>query len=118
MNYYNPYFGYPYMNTMTPSSTGGLLGRLFGKGINWSSLLSGTQKTLGVVNQAIPLVKQVAPVMQNAKTMFRLMNEFKKVDTPTSNVSSKSSTTNNQETETSETVVNNVSANNGPTFFI
>ena len=29
------------------------------KSINWGSLLDGTQKTLGVINQAIPIVYQI-----------------------------------------------------------
>ena len=45
------------------------------KRIKWSSLLDGTQKTLGVINQAIPIVNQVKPIMQNAKTMFRIVKE-------------------------------------------
>lgn len=80
MNYY-PYFnGLPYM-TAAPVARTGLFGNLF-RGINFSSILSGTQKTLGIVNQAIPLVKQAKPILNNAKTMFHVMNEFKKVDTP------------------------------------
>lgn len=80
MNYYNPYFNtYPYYQV--PPRIG-LFQRLFGGNINFSSILSGTQKTLNIVNQGIPLIKQVRPIMQNAKTMFKVMNEFKKVDTP------------------------------------
>lgn len=120
MNYYNPYFGYPYMSATTPS-TGGLFSRLFGNGINWSSILSGTQKTLGIVNQAIPIVKQVSPVMKNAKTMFKIMNEFKKVDTPSaSNTSSNTISSNKNEDATTDIKreANSTSTNNGPTFFI
>ncbi len=79
MNYYNPYFmSYPYLQ-MTPRV--GLFQRLFGN-LNFSSILSGTQKTLNIVNQGIPLIKQAKPIFKNAKTMFKVMNEFKKVDTP------------------------------------
>ena len=119
MNYYNPYFSYPYMPYAAPANGGGLFSRLLGRGINWSSILSGTQKTLGIVNQAIPLVKQVSPVMKNAKTMFKIMNEFKKVDTP-SDMSQRNSsgvnTTSNIVKE--ESTQNNTSFNDGPTFFI
>lgn len=115
MNYYNPYFSmYPY--TAAPASTG-LLGRAIGgaSGIKWSSILSGTQKVLGVANQAIPMIKQVRPVVHNAKTMFRVMNEFKKVDVP-------SSSTTNQTTENSvvqeETNQTSETYQDGPTFFI
>ena len=117
MNYYNPYFTYPYMPTVTQTS-GGILSKLFGKGINWSSLLSGTQKTLGVVNQAIPLVKQVSPVMKNAKTMFKIMNEFKKVDTPISNNIQTQTTNLNKDNSKIENIVIEQKSNNGPTFFI
>lgn len=119
MNYY-PYFnGIPYM-TAAPVARTGLFGNLF-RGINFSSILSGTQKTLGIVNQAIPLVKQAKPVLNNAKTMFRVMNEFKKVDTPTAveevstSVSNSPTATQNVNEVSSEIVNNNV--NNGITFF-
>ena len=119
MNYYNPYFGYPFMGAATPS-TGNIFSRLFGKGINWSSLLSGTQKTLGIVNQAIPIVKQISPVMKNAKTMFRIMNEFKKVDTPTvsSNSNNMSNAGEKQTALDEQRLSGYTSTNNGPTFFI
>ncbi len=44
MNYYNPYFSYPYMMSQPAAQTGGFLSNLFKGGINWSSILSGTQK--------------------------------------------------------------------------
>lgn len=78
MNYYNPYF-MPYTGS---TAARGLFSGLLGRGINFSSILSGTQKTLNIVNQAIPVVKQVTPMFKNAKTMFKVMNEFKKVDKP------------------------------------
>ena len=77
MNYYPYYINVPF-NNFTPVAHGGLKSLL--GGIKWSSILNGTQKTLGIVNQAIPIIKQAKPVINNAKTMFRIMNEFKKVD--------------------------------------
>lgn len=114
MNYYNPYFSMsPY--TATPVSTG-LIGRTLGggSGIKWGSILSGTQKVLGVANQAIPMIKQVSPVIKNAKTMFRVMNEFKKVDSPTT--SSELNDNDNIEEESNQNFQS--SYNDGPTFFI
>lgn len=46
--------------------------------LNWSSLLSNAQKTLNVVNQAIPLYYQVKPVFNNIKTLGRIGKEFTK----------------------------------------
>lgn len=47
------------------------------KGINWSGLLDGTQKTLGVINQAIPIVYQVRPMLTNARTMFKIADQIR-----------------------------------------
>lgn len=115
MNYYNPYIGmYPY--TASPATTG-LVSRALGtSGIKWSSILSGTQKVLGIANQAIPVIKQVKPVVNNAKTMFRVMNEFKKVDVPTTSTNSTVDTEN--EVENLEVENTSYQNQNGPTFFI
>ncbi len=83
MNFY-PYYNFPYTSFTQTPKVGGLKS-LFGN-IKWGSILSGTQKTLNVVNQAIPIIKQAGPVINNAKTMFRVMNEFKKVDNPQENI--------------------------------
>lgn len=118
MNYYNPYFNmYPYMASQAAKP--GLISRLFGglKGINFSSILSGTQKTLGIVNQTIPLVKQATPIVKNAKTMFKVMNEFKRVDTP-SKKSVKSIKKVDEVKEDINNYVNETKINEGPTFFL
>lgn len=120
MNYYSPYFGYaPY--TTAPASKG-ILSSIIGgvKGVNWSGLLSNVQKTLGIVNQAIPMVKQVSPIVNNAKTMFKIMNEFKKVDTPNTSSNIKQNTQpNNSNIEVVENdKIDNNSDDSGPTFFI
>ena len=39
---------------------------------NWSNILSNTQKTLGIINQAIPIVYQVRPLLNNARTLFKI----------------------------------------------
>ena len=114
MNFYNPYMFYP--TSMTAPATTGLLGSSIGRGFSFSSLLNGAQKTLTFVNQAIPVVKQVSPLMKNAKTMFRVMNEFKKVDTPSAK-ENKTNIINNKE-PISNPVSNASSSNNGPTFFV
>ena len=99
MNYYYPYYSFIPYQAARPGLFG-LLTRSF-RGFNLSSLINGTQRTLGLVNQAIPVIKQMSPVVKNAKTMFRVMNEFKKADTPVKTVSKE--------------VSNEI--NEGPTFF-
>lgn len=108
MNYYNPYF-YTMPISNTPKI--GLLSRLFGnKSFTFSGILSGTQKVLNIANQTIPLVKQVKPVIGNAKTMFKVMNEFKRND--------KSIKSNNNNSNTYNNTSSNENFNNsGPIFF-
>lgn len=117
MNYYVPYFNM-YPNTVTPTlgatSSGGLFKRLLG-GINWSNLLNNTQKTLGIVNQAIPVFKQVSPVVKNAKTMFKVMNEFKREDNMENNLNNELQQENITE---KTTIIENEEQTIGPTFFI
>lgn len=84
--YNNPYmYTYPYMasNLAKPAIGRGLLGGL--KGINWSGILSNTQKTLSVINQAIPIAYQVKPIINNAKTMFKIASTIKSDDTNNTN---------------------------------
>ncbi len=117
MNYYNPYF-----YTMPVSAPRvGLFSRLFGgSGITLSGILNGTQRALNFANQAIPLVKQVKPMLGNAKTMFKVMNEFKKAENPRNNVK-KSNVNKMANIETTNEVSNDVQElnySNGPTFFM
>ncbi len=118
MNYYNPYFNvYPYYGmgaaNIANTANTGLFGRLFG-GLNLSSILSGAQKTLNIANQTIPLIKQVQPMMHNAKTMFKVMNEFKKFD---SGNTPDNSTVNRSEEKAPSIDEAVKPETNGPTFF-
>lgn len=63
--FYNNY--YPYNSYKIPKF----------KKINFSSFLDNTQKTLGVINQVIPLIYQVKPLFENAKTIFKVANAIK-----------------------------------------
>ena len=47
------------------------------KGVNWSGIINNTSRTLGVINQAIPVVKQVGPMINNMKSMLRVASIFK-----------------------------------------
>ena len=99
MNFYNPYF-----YSMPTEATG--ISSFLSK-LNLSSIINGTSKTLNFFNQAIPVVKQVSPMMKNIKTMFNVMNEFKKSDIEN---------TNNKENKIEDKT--NIIQDNGPTFFI
>ncbi len=112
MNYYNyPFFGIPHLNYPKTS----LFTSLFKNKINWSALLNNTQRTLNLINQTVPIIKQVPPIYRNAKTMFKVLNEFKKVDDkkPTPNPSS-------VKTEKAEPEKEKIKPHiqNSPTFFL
>lgn len=88
------------------------------KTINWAGLLSNTQKTLNIVNQAIPIVYQVKPMINNAKTIFKIASELTKSNTnENSNVQNNVNESNS--TQNNSYSVNDSSSNNdGPSFFI
>lgn len=69
-----------YPNTFTRPS---LLASL--RNIGWGNILDGTQKTLGVINQAIPIVYQVKPVLSNMRSALKIANIINSPDTNSSN---------------------------------
>ena len=56
----------------------GLFGRIANslRSFNWGGLLNGANKTLNVVNQTIPLVRQAGPMFNNMRSMLRLAKVF------------------------------------------
>ena len=90
---------YPYSNPSVIAK-----GLSFFKTFKWGEFLDGTSKTLGVINQAIPIVSQVKPIMNNAKTLFKIANI---INTPTNN---------NQENISN--IKENTNTNNSPIFYI
>ena len=91
---------YPYSNPSLITKGASLL-----KSIEWSSILDGTGKTLGVINQAIPVMYQIKPLISNLKTIMKI----------------NSSLNNNSDTniKTTENNINAVETNkNSPIFYI
>ena len=110
--YYNNFF--PYQNLNMQPAKKGLLGGILGLSkINWGGLLNNTQKTLNVINQAIPVYYQIKPIYNNARTMFRVFGAMNdKNDTPSTNNNIKVPQTN-----TDLDLKKNTSSNNQPIFF-
>lgn len=101
----------PYM--MTTATKTGLLSKSLSsiKAVNWGNLLEGTQKTLGVINQAIPVVYQIKPIINNARTIFKIAGSMQEDSNITTNETS--------ETEKKEPVPKeNTNTNNSPIFYI
>ena len=78
------------------------------KTFNWTGLINNTSKTLGIINQSIPIVKQVGPVFGNMKSMIKLASAFKDETDITP------STYQNNNSQTYDNTTNTES----PTFFI
>lgn len=45
--------------------------------INFSKIISGISNTVGIVNKAIPIYKQVTPIVKNVKSAFNTVNSIK-----------------------------------------
>ena len=112
----NPYNYYPYMNMTTPIVNNAAMGTslirprpsLF-KGlsnIKWGEVLTNTQKTLNVINQAIPVYYQIKPIFHNVKSFGRLVSAFNSSDEIEKNES------------TNNIIKKDETSSNAPTFFI
>lgn len=109
-------------------SSGGLFSRIFGslRGVNWSDLLNGANKTLNVVNQTIPLVRQAGPMFNNMRSMLRIAKAFgSETNNSNSRIVNNSQknnliTNNNQVISNSENSTLNKDAldDNYPNFFV
>lgn len=95
---YNP-ANYSSLGLSTGSNN--LLG-LGKKAFSWDIFLNNAQRTLNVINQAMPIYNQVKPMFKNVGTVFRVIGELNSNNNVNNNNSSNS-------------IQNN--ANNNPTFF-
>ena len=77
--------------------------------ITFSSILNGTSKTLGVINQAIPVFYQVKPIWNNARTMLRVVRGLNSNDKVNSN---------NVHIEKTATNLQKKEQPNAPKFFV
>lgn len=46
------------------------------RGLSFTKVLSGINKTLSIANQVIPIYQQAKPMLQNAKSAFQVLKEF------------------------------------------
>lgn len=100
------------------ASPGGLASR----GFSFSNLLNGASKTLGVVRDAIPVVKEIGPMMNNMKSMLKIASVFKdETDTKEKKEETSSNINNNDQnniTNKEKTDYSYNQSNNLPNFFL
>ena len=92
MNNFNPFFnsinltrniapfasaGATSLNPVNQLAKGGLFSRIGSSKLTLSSILSGAQKTIGTVNQIVPLYNQVKPMIQNSKILLNITKNLK-----------------------------------------
>lgn len=127
--YPNGFYNMPFVNpynavgaTSALPRTGGLLSKLGLRNINFGNILTNTSKTLNVINQAIPVVKQVGPMFNNMKSILKVASLFNDATTPSNNNNNNNSSNNKVNNETSgeknENTITNNSYSNSPNFFI
>ncbi len=80
------------------------------KKFNFSKFLDGTQKTLSVINQAIPLIYQMKPLYENAKTAFKVINIIKSDEEQNKKV--------NKTVNNDKKTIKKVEPVNSPTYFL
>ena len=124
------YGSMPYMmpGMVSPAANAATLGSATASGasifskINWSSLLSNAQKTLGVVNQAIPLYYQVKPVFKNLRALGKIGKEFTKISESNNQKSNEVKQESKFDNTNSNAVINNISNEQNdyptPTFYL
>lgn len=124
------YGSVPYMmpGMVSPAANAATLGSATASGasifskINWSSLLSNAQKTLGVVNQAIPLYYQVKPVFKNLRALGKIGKEFTKISESNNQNSNEVKQESIFDNTNSNAVINNISNEQNdyptPTFYL
>ena len=83
-------------------------------GLTFGKVISGISKTLNIVNQAIPLYKQVRPIISNAGSILSIFKEFNRPDTDT-NAKEKSITLKDTSLPLKSTIKR--ISTNSPTFF-
>lgn len=57
--------------------SGGIFSKIGGSKITLSGILNGAQKTIGTVNQIVPLYNQVKPMFQNSKILLNVAKGLK-----------------------------------------
>ena len=78
------------------------------RSINFNNILNNTQRTLGIINQAIPIIYQVKPLLSNTRTLFRVASA----------INSDNEEVNNENNFESNEYYNEKKDSNGPIFYL
>ena len=93
-----------------------MFGANIGRGLTLTSVLGGISKGLGILNQAIPLYREIKPMIGSARKVMSVLQELK---VNNNNNNTNNSTSNNKTTidiEENKKIVNQLSQS-APVFF-
>ena len=105
-NNFYPYYNYGFNNSNIFNKLSSLTSKAK---VNWSNILNNTQKTLSVINHAIPIIYQIKPIYTNAKTIFKVINAVKEPE-----INIKKNTVQQKERKNTNTI----NQNDSLTFFL
>ena len=93
------------------------------RSFNWSGLLTNANKTLNVVNQAIPLVRQAGPMVSNMRNMLKIAKVFGNETSNRSNTNNIVKTNNNEilnkdDNFNNTNIIDNSFESTSPNFFV
>lgn len=86
---------------------------IVGSTLSLTKVLGGISRVLGIANQAIPIYKEIRPMISNARKVMSVLKEFNA--TPTKNTSNTITNIGTQKKEVETTSVINSAT---PTFFL
>jgi len=86
---------------------------IVGSTLSLTKVLGGISRVLGIANQAIPIYKEVKPMISNARKVMSVLKEFNQ--TPVKNTSNTITKANTTKKEVETTSITNSAT---PTFFL
>lgn len=96
--------------------TGGILSSF--RNINFGGILNNVSRTLGVVKDAIPIVKEVRPMIGNMRSIVKIASAFKDETDTNTKKENTNTTPASSLNSTNETSTNTSYNSNEPNFFL
>lgn len=85
-----------------------------GTGLTFTRVLGGLSRVLGIANQAIPIYKEIKPMIGNARKVMGVLKEFNKTTVESTN---KSSIKNTIDVSAKKEVFDTPTTSSNPVFF-
>ncbi len=83
-----------------------------GTGLSFTRVLGGLSRVLGIANQAIPIYKEIKPMIGNARKVMGVLKEFNKT-----NISNPSEVKNTIDVSVKKEVIDTPTTSSNPVFF-